>query len=83
MSKYDISNQKFLSGPTKLVVDQKVDNFTTTLLSLSKSDMTYVNTCRDNSYVKNVILDNNNCWKLFWLKYKRGVNWISKLFETI
>jgi len=23
------------------------------------------------------------CWKLFWLKYKRGVNWISKLFETI
>jgi len=23
------------------------------------------------------------CWKLFWLKYKKGVNWILKLFEII
>jgi len=60
MSKYDISNRKFLNDFTKLVVDQEVHHFATTLLFLSMSDMTYVNTCRNNWYVENVVLDNNN-----------------------
>ena len=48
INKYDILNWKLSSGFTKLIVNQNV------------RDDLCVNTCRDNSYVENVILNNIN-----------------------